>query len=63
MALKHLVIFNLIRKNFVRLFCDNCDLKKNLPEMANFCVDIIILKMEEKKATFLAYYALVFQQR
>ena len=61
-----LVVFNFIRNNFVRLYCDSCHisvhLKKNLPEVVNFCVAILILKMG-KKATFSAYYALLFQER
>ena len=37
-----LVVFNLIRSNFVRLYCDSCHisvhLKENLPKWVNFCV-------------------------
>ena len=36
-------------------------LKKDLSKLVNFCVAILILKMEGKKGTFLAYYALLFQ--
>ena len=36
---------------------------KNLAKLVNFCEAILMLKMEEKKATFSAYYVLLFQER
>ena len=38
-------------------------LKKNLSKLVSFCVAILILKIEENKQRFLAYYALLFQER
>ena len=50
------LVFNFIQNNFVRLYCDSCHisvhLKKNLSKLVNFCVDILILKMEEKSNIF-----------
>ena len=50
------MVFNFIQNNFVRLYCDSCHvsmhLKKHLSKLANFCVAILILKMEEKKQHF-----------
>ena len=48
------IVFNLIQKNFVRLYCDNCHSVhlKNLSKLVNFCVAILILKMEENKRHF-----------
>ena len=52
----HLVVFNFIRNNFVRLYCDSSHisvhLKRNLSKLVNFCVAILILKMEGKKQHF-----------
>ena len=49
-------MFNFIRNNFVGLYCDSCHnnvyLKKHLSKLVNFCVAILILKMEEKKQHF-----------
>ena len=46
----YLVLFNFIW-NIVRLYCDNCHismhLKKNLNKLVNFCVAILMFKMEE----------------
>ena len=45
-----LVVFNFIRNNFVKLYCDSCHisvhLKKNPSKLVNFCVVILISKME-----------------
>ena len=50
---QHLVVVNLIQNNFVRLYCNSCHIsvpfKNNLPKLVNFCVAILILKMEGKK--------------
>ena len=37
--------------------------KKNLSKLVNFCVAILILKMEEKKQHFWHNYPLLFQER
>ena len=46
--------------------CDSCHisvhLKKDLSKLVNFCVAILILKMEEKRAPFSAYFALLFKK-
>ena len=48
---QNLVVFNFIRNNFVRLYCDNCHTSmyflKNLSKLVNFCIAILILKIEE----------------
>ena len=38
-----------------------CTLKK-VSKLMNFCVDILILKIEENTPTFLAYYAYYFKK-
>ena len=51
-----LVVFNFIRHNFVRLYCDSCHIsvhfKKQLSKLVNFCVAFLILKIEENKQHF-----------
>ena len=50
MALVALSVFDFIWKNFVRLYCDSCHISihlKNLSKLVNFCVVILILKMEK----------------
>lgn len=55
-----MAVFNFIRNNFVRLYVtalvSACiwkrKNKKNLPKLVNFCIAILLLKMEEKKQNF-----------
>ena len=37
--------------------------KKDLSKLVNFCVVILNIEDGRKEATFLAYYALLFQER
>lgn len=50
------LVFNFIWNNFVRLYVtavvSACIWKKNLPKLVNFCIVILLLKMEEKKQNF-----------
>ena len=51
-----LFIFNFIQNNFVRLYCDSCHitvhLKNKTSKLVNFCVAILILRMEENTQYF-----------
>ena len=53
---QYLVVFSFIRYNFVRLYVtaviSAIHLKKDLSKLVTLCVDILILKMEEKKQHF-----------
>ena len=52
-----LVVLNFIWNNFVRLYCDSCHISvhffKNLSKLVNFCVAILMLKMEENMQHFI----------
>ena len=66
MALAVLSFFNFIWNNFVQLYCDSCHIRvhfKQFIKIGNFCATILMLKMEENTEHFLAYYALLFQER
>ena len=56
MALVALSCLQLHSKEIFRLYCDSCHvsthLKKNLSKLVNFCVAILILKIEGKKQHF-----------
>ena len=45
-----------MRNNFVRLYCDSCHisvhLKKKLHKTGEFCIAVLILKVEEKRNVF-----------
>ena len=63
-ALK-LVVFNLIWNNFVRLYCDsfhiNVHFKKS--KLVDFCVSILILKMEEKVFSVLLFLCFIILRK
>ena len=47
------------------MYYDSCHISvhlKNISKLVNFCVATLILKIEENKQYFSAYYALLFQQ-
>ena len=49
------VVFNVIRNNFVRLYCDSCQIRvhsKNVSKLVNFCATIFILRREENTQHF-----------
>ena len=51
MTLVALSCLKLHSKNFVRFYCDSCQISVQLKEwskLVNFCVAMLILKMEEK---------------
>ena len=67
MALVALSCLTFIRSNFVKIVLwqlsyQHALKKKNLLKLVNFCVAILKLKIGEK-ATFSAYYALLFQEK
>ena len=44
-----------MRNNCIRLYCDSCHISvhlKNLIKMVNFCIAILIVKMEENMQHF-----------
>ena len=53
---QRLVVFNFIRNHFVRMYCDSSHIslheKKKKSELVNFCVAVLIQKMEERKQHF-----------
>ena len=63
---QHLVVFNFIQNNFVRLYPESCHITclfKKLFKIGEFLYSHFNIKVEESKATFSAHYALSFQER
>ena len=66
MALVALSVFNFIWNYFVRLYCDSCLINvhlKELIEIGEFSCSHFNIEDGRKYATFLACYALLFQER
>ena len=59
-------VFNFTWNSSVSLYCDSCHislhLKRNLPKLVNFCVAILILKMEENMQHFQHIMLYYFQK-
>ena len=66
MIVEHVVIFNFIQNNFVRLYCDSCHTSvhfKKLIKISEFLCSYFNIEDGRKYTKFLVYYALLFQER